>query len=66
MQLPKRSGNTVYYDLIKIDSNVKVLLTSGFKRDERIEDLLRSGVKHFIEKPYNFDSLATKVYEIIN
>jgi len=33
MQLPKKSGNTVYYDLIKIDSNVKVLLTSGFKSD---------------------------------
>ncbi len=65
MQLPKKSGKEVYYELKKINNNVKVLLTSGFKRDERIEELLSKEVKYFIEKPYNFDTLAIKVHEIL-
>lgn len=63
--MPKLSGKQAYVELIKIDENVKVLLASGFKQDERVQSVLDLGVRGFIQKPYDMVKLANTIHDII-
>lgn len=65
MQMPKKSGQETYIEMRKINPEVKVLLASGFQRDERVEAILRLGVHGFIEKPYTFGQLVNAVQSVI-
>ncbi len=66
MLMPKMSGKETYIEMKLIDPNVKVLLTSGFREDERVDDILKMGVEEFIEKPYTFTQLTQAVQKILN
>lgn len=59
--MPKKSGKEAFIEIRKINPNAKVILSSGFIQDERILDISAMGVNDFIQKPYNFDDLASLV-----
>jgi PAS domain S-box-containing protein len=65
MQMPKKDGKETFLELKKINENVKVILTSGFKKDKRVEEILALGINDFIEKPYTFKQLAETVYQAL-
>ena len=65
MVLPKKSGKDVYIEMKKIKPDVKVLLNSGFRKDKRVKEVFKLGIKHFIEKPYTFDALAKAIQRAI-
>lgn len=65
MVLPKISGKDVYLEMKKLNPDLKVLLNSGFKEDDRVKQVLALGVRHFIEKPYSFDQLSKAVKKAI-
>jgi len=65
MVMPEMSGKEAYISMYKIDPEVKVILSSGFKQDERVSDLLGLGVKAFIQKPYTFNELAEGIHQVI-
>ncbi len=58
MAMPNMSGKDTFIELKKIDPGVKVLLTSGFKHDERVKEVLNLGVHSFIQKPYTINALS--------
>ncbi len=64
--MPKKSGKESFIEMKKIDPDVKVLLASGFKWDERVEDVLSLGVKGFIQKPYTIEKLSEAISLVIN
>ena len=66
MVLPEKSGKDVYIEMKKIKPDVKVLLNSGFRKDKQVKEVLKLGIKHFIEKPYTFEALAKAVHAAIN
>jgi len=66
MSMPKKSGRDTFYEMLKIDPSVKVLLATGYMHDERSEEILKSGVKGFIQKPYSVYELSEAVYKVIN
>ncbi len=66
MIMPKLSGNEAYKRMKEIDPNVKVLLVSGFKQDERIQAVLDLGITGFLQKPYDLYSLANAVKKCIS
>ncbi|MCP4213279.1 MAG: AAA family ATPase [bacterium] len=65
MLMPKKSGKETYIEMKKLDPGIKVLLTSGFREDERVEEVLALGVNGFIEKPYTFTQLSKAVHEVL-
>ena len=65
MSMPVMSGREVYYKLLEIDPDVKVLLASGFKHDARVEELLSAGIKSFIQKPPTLQKLSEEIYKTI-
>lgn len=64
MSMPKKSGRDTFYEMLKIDPSVKVLLATGYMHDERSEEILKSGVKGFIQKPYSVYELSEAVFRI--
>jgi len=65
MQMPKKSGKETYLEMKVINPSAKVLLASGSRKDERVEEILRLGVQDFIEKPYTFGQLARVVRKVL-
>ncbi len=66
MAMPKKSGRDVFYEMRKIDPGVRVLLATGYMHDERSEEILKSGVKGFIQKPFSIYELSEAMYNVIN
>lgn len=65
MAMPQMSGKEVFVKLKKINPEIKVLIASGYKQDYRVKDTLDLGANNFIQKPYNLESLAKAVYNIL-
>lgn len=66
LAMPKKSGDQVYDELKKIDPEVKVILASGFRQDERVESALKKGINIFIQKPYTMEKLADAVHTLLD
>ncbi|MBA4369004.1 MAG: hybrid sensor histidine kinase/response regulator, partial [Desulfobacterium sp.] len=65
MLMPKMSGKETYLEIKKIDPNLKVLFSSGFKQDERVEEVLQLGVQGFVQKPYTLQVLSKAIQQAI-
>ncbi|MFH1020307.1 MAG: PAS domain S-box protein [Pseudomonadota bacterium] len=65
MAMPVMSGREAFIGMQKINPGVKVLLASGFRKDNRVEEILRLGVKDFLQKPYTITKLASAIKKVI-
>jgi PAS domain S-box-containing protein len=66
MAMPVMSGREAFLEMKKINPEVKVLLSSGFRQDERVEEILGLGVKAYLQKPYTIASLALTMKQVID
>ncbi len=66
MAMPKKSGRDSFFEMKKIDPELKVLLATGYRHDERSEEIIKSGVKGFIQKPYTVHELSEAIFKVIN
>jgi PAS domain S-box-containing protein len=66
MSMPGMSGLDIFRELIVINPQVKVLLSSGFAEDERVTAARSSGVRGFIQKPYTASELSIAVWKILS
>lgn len=66
MVMPKKSGLEAFVEMKQLDSSLVVVISSGFTMNEKIEDLLKMGVKNFIPKPYTLEKLARGVHEVLH
>lgn len=64
LAMPKKSGDIIYDELKEIDKHVKVVLTSGFRKDERVELAMTKGIDAFMQKPYTMEKLAQVIASI--
>jgi DNA-binding response OmpR family regulator len=65
--LPDVNGNVVC-QTIKNDSefeDVKIIIVSGVIRQDEIDQLLKSGAKDFVRKPFNIDELTDKISAVL-
>lgn len=59
MTMPKMNGYEAFYKMKAIDENCKIIIASGYIKDEKIENLFKDGLCDFINKPYNMSQLST-------
>jgi DNA-binding NarL/FixJ family response regulator len=52
--------------LQEIDPKVRVLFSTGYSQNEKVNEILALGVKGFIQKPYQLRDLLAKVREILD
>ena len=53
-------------EFIKRDSEIKILVASGFTADERTQEIIEAGAKGFVSKPYEVKQLLKAVREILD
>ncbi len=66
MVMPDMSGGEVYDRIKRIDSNVKVLLSSGYSIDGQATEILKRGCEGFIQKPYSMEDFSKKIREVLS
>jgi two-component system cell cycle sensor histidine kinase/response regulator CckA len=60
-------GSETYNELKNINSNVKVLLSSGYSvMGEATKMILDRGCNGFLQKPFNAKQLSQKIREILD
>ena len=60
MKMPHNGGKT-FFQLKKINANVKVIVASGYAEDQQIKEMMEQGCSGFILKPYGIDALSQKI-----
>ena len=65
MKMPY-NGGTTFYQLKKINANAKVLIASGYAKDQQIKDMMEQGCSGFIQKPFTINILSRKIRNALN
>jgi two-component system cell cycle sensor histidine kinase/response regulator CckA len=65
MKMPHNGGIT-FFHLKKIDANVKVIIASGYAKDQQIRDMMAQGCRGFIQKPFSINELSQKILNVLN
>lgn len=66
MVMPGMDGEMTFHALREVDTEVPVLLTSGFAEEERSNRLIKAGAKGMIHKPYKSEALAARIRKILS
>ena len=66
MVMPKLGGHQTFYKIKELDSDAKVLLSSGYVSEEEVNDLLEQGAKGFLPKPHRISVMAKEVRKILD
>ena len=64
--MPKKNGREVYENIRKINSNIKVLFTSGYTDDIILEKEVEHNALNFIAKPMSLNMFIQKVRDILD
>ncbi|MDB6150427.1 MAG: domain S-box [Chthoniobacter sp.] len=59
--MPVMDGSDVFEELLLIDPQVPVVLSSGFAEQTRLRTMLARGLRGFIPKPYTQQKLLTQI-----
>ncbi len=66
MVMPKMTGSATFKKLKEINSEIKVVIASGFSREGKISEIIKEGVKGYIQKPFRMHELSKEIQSIIN
>ncbi len=64
MIMPNMNGMDAFKKMKEINPNCKVIISSGFTRDESMVDLLQNGLSGFIKKPYSINELSKLLNDV--
>jgi CheY-like chemotaxis protein len=59
--LPVMDGDAVFDELLALNPNVAVVLSSGLKEQSKLGNMLAKGLRGFIPKPYTREKLSEQV-----
>ncbi|MEA3359257.1 MAG: PAS domain S-box protein, partial [Thermodesulfobacteriota bacterium] len=65
MIMPDMGGGDTFDTLKEINSDVKVLLSSGYSINGQAQDILDRGCIGFIQKPFNMKDISRKIREVL-
>jgi CheY-like chemotaxis protein len=64
--MPGMGGRRCLAELTKLDPSVKVLVASGYTAIDQVSDVIGSGARRFIAKPYRLAELTQAVRELLD
>ncbi len=66
MVMPKMGGHETFLKLKELNPNVRALLSTGYSQNGKAQEILDSGVRAFIQKPYHLNELLAKLKTVIS
>ncbi len=65
MVMPRMKGKECFQKLRALNSRVKVILSSGYDRNEAVQEILDEGVQGFVQKPYRVQQLSEVIAKVL-
>ncbi len=65
LTMPNMDGEQCFYELRKLNPNIKVIVSSGFSELEVTQKFAGSGLAGFIQKPYKLSVLKEAIQKIL-
>ncbi len=66
MVMPNKNGKDTFYELKKINPELKVIICSGFSMNVEVSELLADGAACFVQKPFTKDDLIAAIKTAID
>jgi len=66
MIMPEMSGLEAFYKLKEIDENCKIIISSGFTKNNSLTELYQNGLDGFLQKPFKIKELNRIIVEVLN
>ena len=66
MVMPKMGGHETFLRMRASDPEIRALLSTGYSQNSEAQAILDSGVKGFIQKPYQSNAFLSKVRSVID
>ena len=63
--MPKMNGKETFEKIRRIAPNVKVLISSGYSRENEIRNLMEKGCDEYIYKPFDVATLSEKLKSLV-
>jgi CheY-like chemotaxis protein len=63
--MPDMSGKKVFQHLRHVNPEIKVILLSGYSKNETTQEILESGARGFLQKPASLKELSQKIHEVL-
>ncbi len=63
--MPVMDGTETFYAIKQAYPNLEVLLSSGYTKEDKADNLLRAGAIGFIQKPYTFETLSRELAKVL-
>jgi len=63
--LPGMDGKEVFHKIKKLNEEAKILIISGFTKNEIMDELFSYGIVGYLPKPFSILSLTEKISEIL-
>ncbi|HVO37536.1 MAG TPA: ATP-binding protein [Spirochaetia bacterium] len=64
--MPRLGGRETYMKLRELDPEVKALFATGYGIDDKVEDLLATGVLGIIRKPYELSAVEKEIRRVLD
>ncbi|MCX5828527.1 MAG: response regulator [Deltaproteobacteria bacterium] len=64
--MPGMSGSETFDRLKQMNSEIRVLLSSGYGMNQQVQQILDRGCRGFIQKPFNISHLSKKMRDVLN
>ncbi len=64
--MPEMDGSECLDKLLNMDPSVKVLVSSGFSANGKAKNILNTGAKGFITKPFDINHILIKIRDILD
>lgn len=65
MTMPHMDGEVCFRELRRLQSNVKVIMTSGYNEQDIINRFVGKGLAGFLQKPYTIADLLPRIRELL-
>ena len=65
MIMPKMNGSDAFWKMKAIDEKCKVIISSGFTKDESLSELKKAGLAGFIQKPFRVAELSALLDNVL-
>ena len=66
MTMPHMTGDVLTQELLKIRSDLPIILCTGYSARMSEEKAMDVGIKKYIEKPIEMENLARSIREVLN
>jgi two-component system, cell cycle sensor histidine kinase and response regulator CckA len=64
--MPEMNGNQAFTKIRKIQKDARILISTGYAVDDKIEDLLKQGCQGFIRKPFSLHEFSYALKKVLD